>query len=579
MPFVLRVAPLLLIPGLFWSAQIPQASQAPAVEQTVPPAFDQYALSPESQPQPGVPAGKSFSFDLGDSKIFPGTTRTISVYVPASYTGDKPACLYVGLDGLGFHAATVFDNLIAQHAIPLTIGVGLSSGVVASAQGSGNPRFDRSFEFDSRSDRLARFLLEEVLPAVEQHQTPDGHPIRLSPDRNDRAIGGASTGAIGAFTIAWERPDSFSRVFSAIGTYVGMRGGESYYVLVRKTEPKPFRIFVEDGVHDQWPGGPEMGDWWMSNQTMERALTFAGYDVRHAWGSGTHNDTHASSLFPDAVKWLWRDWPAPVKAGVSANPALQAILTRGEEWQLTAEKHAGVRHLAANARGEIQTSEAGAIAVGPLPDNAVWQLNKASDVITTNVHGQSLAFRNLRVQAFTVLSNGDVYATALTPEGNGELWLVRRDGRRTQLDTGLKQPAGLAFSPDGRWLFVAQSASRQGLSYRVREDGTLDAKAPFYDFYVPAWADESGAGDIAMDREGRAYAASLTGVQVFDRNGRVAAILPLPDHQPVTSLCFGGPDFHTLFAISGGRIYQRRLKIEGVPPWSPFVPLPAGNAG
>lgn len=554
------------------------ASAPPPFEQTVPPAFDQYALTPDSQPQPGVPVGKSFSFELSDSKIFPGTKRTITVYVPASYTGEQPACLYVGLDGLGFHAATVFDNLIAQHAIPLTIGVGLSSGVVASAQESGNPRFDRSFEFDSRSDRLARFLLEEVLPAVEQHQTPDGHPIRLSPDRNNRAIGGASTGAIGAFTIAWERPDSFSRVFSAIGTYVGMRGGESYYVLVRKTEPKPLRIFLEDGVHDEWPGGPEMGDWWMSNQTMERALTFAGYDVRHAWGAGTHNDAHASSLFPDAMKWLWRDWPTPVKAGVSENPVLQAIVTRGEDWQRTAE-HAGVRHLAANARGEIQTSDAGALAVGPAPENALWRLNDGADLITAAGGRQSFAFRNMRVQSFTVIANGDVYATALTPDGVGELWLVRGNRRRTQLDSGLNQPSGLAFSPDGRWLFVAQSGSRQGLSYRVKADGTLDAKAPFYDFYVPTWADNSGASDIAMDREGRAYAATSMGVQVFDRNGRVAAILPLPGQQPVTSVCFGDPDFRTLFAVSEGHVYKRRMKIAGAPPWSPFVPLAAGNAG
>ena len=147
------------------------------------------------------------------------------VYVPAEYRGDKPACVYVGLDGLGFNAAIVFDNLIAQHAMPVTIGVGISSGTVASASPPDNPRFDRSLEFDSRNDRLARFLLEEVLPEVERRPAPDGHRIKLSADPNDRAIGGGSTGAIAAFTVAWERPDAFRRVFSAIGTYVGMRGG------------------------------------------------------------------------------------------------------------------------------------------------------------------------------------------------------------------------------------------------------------------------------------------------------------------------------------------------------------------
>ena len=204
----------------------------------------------------------------------------------------------------------------------------------ASASPPDNPRFDRSFEFDSRSDRLARFLIEEVIPEVERHPTAEGRAIRISTDPNDRAIGGGSTGAIAAFTVAWERPDAFRRVFSAIGTYVGMRGGEQYYVLVRKTDPKPLRIFMQDGVHDEWPGGPEMGDWWMSNQTMNRALEFAGYDVRHIWGAGTHNGSQAAAVFPDAMRWLWRDWPAPIRAGEPGNPVLRRSCSREKTGRL-----------------------------------------------------------------------------------------------------------------------------------------------------------------------------------------------------------------------------------------------------
>ena len=158
--------------------------------------------------------------------------------------------------------------------MPVTIAIGVSSGTVNSVDPPQGPRFDRSFEFDSMNGRLGDFLLEDVLPAVEEHRTAEGYPILLSNDPNDRAIGGGSTGGIGAFIVAWQHPDAFRRVFSAIGTYVGMRGGEQLYVLVRKTEPKPLRIFMQDGVHDEWMGGPEMGDWWMSNQTMERALEY-----------------------------------------------------------------------------------------------------------------------------------------------------------------------------------------------------------------------------------------------------------------------------------------------------------------
>ena len=177
----------------------------------------------------------------------------------------------------------------------MIIGVGITPGVVSSPLSDANPRFDRSFELDSMTDRFPRFVIEEVLPAVEKHSTPDGRAIYLSRDPNDRGAAGGSTGGIAAFNLAWQRPDSFRRVFSAIGTFVGMRGGERYYVLVRKTEPKPLRVFLEDGVHDVCI--PEIGDWWMSNQTMARALGFAGYAVNHAWGAGTHSTAHAAAIF------------------------------------------------------------------------------------------------------------------------------------------------------------------------------------------------------------------------------------------------------------------------------------------
>jgi gluconolactonase len=523
----------------------------PIFAQTTPPASDDYPLGPESLPHPGVPAGKTFTFEMKSSQVFPDSVHTVTVYIPAEYTGEKPACLYVGLDGLGFHAATAFDNLIAQHAIPITIGIGVSPGIVESAKPPENPRFDRSFEFDSLNDRLARFLLDEVIPEVEQHSTPDGRPILISAKGNDRAIGGASTGAIAAFTAAWLRPDSFRRVFSAIGTYVGMRGGEDYYVLVRKTEPKPLRIFMQDGLHDEWNGGPEMGDWWMSNQTMERALEFAGYDVRHVWGVGTHNDQQASMLFPEAMRWLWRDWPAPLAAGVSENPVLKAILEPGEQWTVAAANCPGATHLASNPKGEL--------------------LCTAADT--------SPALASGRVRDFTVRANSDIYATAESSDGDGELWLIHPNGNRMRLDKGLKGPSGIAFSPDGLWLFVAQTLSRTGISYRVRADGTVDSREPFYDFYVPPSVDVSGAGELAMDTDGRAYAATPVGVQVFDRNGRVTAILPLPGNHPVTGICFGGEKFDTLYAASDGKIYKRRLRITGALPWGPAIVLPPWGAG
>ena len=255
---------------------------------------DQYVLGPDSLPQPGVPKGKVFEFAFNRSKIFPGTTRKIAVYVPAEYTADKPACVYVGLDGLVFEVPTVFDNLIYKHEMPVTIAIGIEPGSVESTEEMPNPRFNRSFEFDGLNDNLARFLLEELIPEVERHKTTDGLAIRLSNDPNDRAAGGISTGGIGSFTLAWERPDAFRRIFTASGTFVGMRGGDRYPVLVRKTELKPIRIFMQDGSNDGMDGSlGEVGDWWMGNQAMQRALEFAGYQVQHVWGEGPHGASKA----------------------------------------------------------------------------------------------------------------------------------------------------------------------------------------------------------------------------------------------------------------------------------------------
>ena len=180
----------------------------------------------------------------------------------------------------------------------------------------------------------------------------------------------------------------------------------------------------------------------------------------------------------------------------------------------------------------------------------------------------------LRIRDLTVRNSGDVYAVT-----GDELWLIRATGEKIRLDEGLKGASGVALSPDGLWLLVAQGRSRNGLSYRVRSDGTVDARAPFYDFVVPGWADDSGAAGIGMDRDGRAYVATRMGVQIFDRNGRVAGIMPLPGNVEATGLCFGGHDFDTLYVAGGGKVYRRKLHSVGAPPWTAPFKLPPWGAG
>ena len=578
------------------------SSGLPVIQETVPPPFDKYPLGPDSMPQASVPKGKMLRFDMKTSRIFPEAARTISVYVPAAYKADRPACTFIFLDGIGFNAPTVFDNLIAQHAMPVTIAIGVSAGTIDSINPPEDPRFDRSFEFDSMTDRLARFLLEEVIPEVEKHTTPDGLAIKLSSNPDDRAIAGGSTGGIGSFTVAWQHPEAFHHVFTAIGTFVGMRGGQDYYVLVRKTEPKPIRIFMQDGVNDEW-GGAEMGDWWMSNLTMYRALSFAGYDVNHVWGAGTHNGTQAAAVFPDAMRWMWRDWPSPITAKPPSNRVLKAVLQSNEQWNLAAAGCAAGLELAANQQGEVYYQSAGTGAL-PLsaggttvacnkrdsqqpfaigPDGGVYQARPEGgiEVLTSRMDKGMLqkSGRDLHVRSLIVRNNGDIYATTVPRDGQNELWLLPAHGAARKLDEGLRDARGIAVSPDGLWLFVAQSSSRFGISYRVHTDGALDAREPFYDFDVPAGADDPAPAQVAMDSDGRPYVATRMGIQIFDRNGRVAAILPLPGNEVPTGICFGGHDFDTLYVAAGDKIYRRKLRVKGSAPWAAPSKLPPWGAG
>ena len=295
----------------------------------------QYPDDPAFVPVADSLKGLILTGEFNDSKIYPQTRREWKVYVPVQYDGVTPACLLVGLDGILFNATTVLDNLIATGQMPVTIGVFVQPGGSYDADGQ-VVRYNRSNEFDRTDGTFARFLETEILPMVEGLVTPDGRPVRLSHNPDDRAITGASSSGIASFTVAWERPDLFHRVYSSVGTYVAMRGGNDYPAYIRKCEPKPLRIFLQEGMKDAW--NPLFGEWWEQNLLMESALDFAGYEEIAHWDRGGHSIWHGTKMFPDAMRWLWKGWPAPVKAGESRNDFLQSLLGTGKEresgWEL-----------------------------------------------------------------------------------------------------------------------------------------------------------------------------------------------------------------------------------------------------
>ncbi len=402
-------------------------------------------------------------------------------------------------------------------------------------------------------------------PRSKSGTTPDGRPIKLSRDPNDRCTGGGSTGGIAAFTLAWERPDLFRRVFSAIGTFVGMRGGDRYPVLVRKTEPKPIRVFQQDGENDEWMGGPEVGDWWMGNQTLDRALEFAGYEHRHVWGTGPHSGKHATAIFPDAMRYLWKDWPEPVQAQTARtqNVVLKAILDPDSAWQPVRDAGLACDHLAVNPQGDVYFHDTARSCTRRLARDGTIRDEPAIPADTAfafAADGRAVTVDGLHTTCVTVTSSGRIYATDADA---GNVWLILPDGSKTRLDQGLKQPTGIGVSPDGLWLAVMERHTHWGYSYRVRSDGTVEWKQRFYWAHVPDGADDSGAGGLCLDRDGHLYLATHLGVQVFDRNGRSRGILPMPAGEEATSVCFGGKDFDTLFVASGGRLLRRGMKAVG----------------
>ena len=260
-----------------------------------------YKHGPDSEEQKDVPRGKVTKMSPWTSKVFDGTVRDWWVYVPAQYDGKTPACVMVFQDGQwyqdrkgDFRTPTVFDNLIHQGKMPVTIGIFLKPGVVPATNG-GQDRQNRSFEYDTLSDQYATFLEKEILPEVAK-------TYKLRTDAAGRGIGGISSGGICAFTVAWERPDLFSKVLSHVGSFTNIRHGDRYPGIIRKTEKKPIRCYLQDGKNDL---DNEHGNWPLANLQMEAALKYKKYDFKFVMGEGGHNGNQGGALMPESLTWLW----------------------------------------------------------------------------------------------------------------------------------------------------------------------------------------------------------------------------------------------------------------------------------
>lgn len=273
-------------------------------------AADDYQLGPDSQRVEGVPQGKVTQHKWPDSKIYPGTERDYWIYVPAQYDGTTPASLIVFQDGGSyvqdsgqFRVPIVLDNLIHKGELPVMIGLFINPGVIPASGEGAHPRRNRSFEYDDLGGLYARFLIEEMIPAVAKD-------YKLTEDPAERAVGGISSGGICAFTAAWERPDYFQKVLSHVGSFTNIRGGHVYPALIRKSERKPLRVFLQEGSNDL---DNAFGSWPLANQEMAAALKYVNYDYKFEYGDGGHNGKHGGAIMPDSLRWLWRDYKPAAK--------------------------------------------------------------------------------------------------------------------------------------------------------------------------------------------------------------------------------------------------------------------------
>jgi enterochelin esterase family protein len=571
-----------------------------------------------------IPHGTVTQMPQWESKVFPDTVRDWWVYVPAQFKPDGSAAVMVFQDGSGYKNTTgdwrmpvVFDNLIAKGDMPPTVAIFINPGTaplkpdeLPRKRPDGRPAgaTNRSFEYDSLGDRYAKFLLEEILPEVEKKWP-------LSHDPEMRAICGASSGGICAFTVAWEHPEAFRKVLSTIGSFTNIRGGNAYPSLIRKTERKPIRVFLQDSSGDL---DNQFGNWPIANQQMHAALRYMGYDVKFDYVEGYgHNSKRGGSIMADALRWLWRkEKHVPVidtKGDLGSDMTLHRLLIEGEGWQQVVEGLAFCDGPMSDAEGNFYFSDmkgdgAGIYKISPdgkktkLSSEGVSGLKFGPDGRLYACQGSKkrLIAIDLKTNAIEELAT-DVQPNDLVVSAKGHVYfthtgkkeivfvdaktkekrvvdttIVTTTGSGTAV-TGINAPNGITLSPDQGTLAVSDYRGANVWTFRVNADGTLDAKAPTMTMRLPIdpkgefkmaepppYNPASGGDGMATDEQGRFFVATTLGVQVFDPTSRLCGVItrPQPD-KPLTSCTLSGEGRAYLYVTNGDKIFRRKVQATG----------------
>jgi gluconolactonase len=564
-----------------------------------------YPLTAEStQRVATAPVGRVERFEFNTSKVFPNTRRDGWVYLPAQLDPKKPAALMVFMDGHAYvgtngqiRVPIVFDNLIAKGEMPTTVGVFINPGHRGDNPPPGEnwgPRNNRSLEYDGLGPDYAKFLIEELLPFVT-----DKYQVTLSTDPAQRALCGMSSGGICAFTAAWERPDQFGKVLSHIGSFVNIRGGHVYPALIRKTERKPLRVFLQDGRNDL---NNLHGDWPLSNQQMATALAFAGYDFRFVFGDGSHSGQHGGAILPDSLRWLWRPEmqpPSPSTNNWAGDEALNKIFAEGGkpgDWEVASSGHQFTDGACGDSAGNFYFAD--------LPKGEVWRIPPGGQPEKWLEGGP-------KISGLKVGADGRFYAC--TQGGPGEEkprivtidpttkrvetvasdvkpndLVVTKEGRLYYTDTGagsvmmvptsargltgprpvaggIKAPNGITLSPDHRFLSVSEYRGTNVWSFVIGEDGALFGGERYMTLVVPPDRKESAGDGATTDAQGRVYVTSHAGIQMFDWTGRLGGVISKPTRDNTAVSCaFGGPGRAWLYVCDKDKVWRRKTLTQGL---------------
>jgi enterochelin esterase-like enzyme/sugar lactone lactonase YvrE len=570
-------------PHVQWTLQPVAAQQAPIAH-----GGTLAASAPAGAPAVNGPKGQIKTIPFAESVIYPGTTRIVTVFIPAQYDGSTPACVYVRQDGYNEPEKNFLEAMIAAKQMPVTIGVFVTAGQLPAPDKAAMGRRNRSFEYDGMGDTFARFLAEEILPFVAKKLD-----LKLSTNGNDRCIAGTSSGGVSAFNAAWEHPDLFSRVYACSGSFAAFRGGHEFPTLIRKFEARPIRAFMTTATHDLECCA---GDWFLLDQEMDKALKFSGYDYVFRSIEGNHC-AGWNNYFCEAMRFIWKDWPQPVQAGSGA-PRTKDVLLPGEGWQLTEQGFGDARGPTCNPAGEVFFVDAANNKCHRIGSNGKVSLFLAdaghANSLSSGSGGELYAVSSLtgQIMCYDASGKGRLVASgvhgryilarpdgALYVSGPGvkegdvdRVWLVQNGGS-TMVDSGIKHATGLAYRPDQWLLSVADGASKWVYSYQINPDGTLLNKERFFPLLVRDWEDDAGAESVCYAQEGQMLVATRAGIQICADDGPTQVILPMPDRSRVQGVCLGGPEHNTLFAFCGDKVWQRKVKIHASDAFSPSVNL------